>query len=94
MLCMLFGVPIPQALPEPMDILIQAMAGWGAGPEPGICENLWTLRGFQRGGVSLRVQISNNHMLTPNLYHNHYYPKPQYLIIGYLDPLGTRAGMA
>ena len=28
-------------------------------------------------------------MLTQNLYYNHYYPNPKYLIIGYMDPLGT-----
>ena len=25
-------------------------------------------------------------MLTQNLHYNYYYPKPKYLIIGYLDP--------
>ena len=34
----------------------------------------------------LRVQVFNIHMFPPNLYHNYYYPKPKYLIIGYLDP--------
>ena len=37
---------------------------------------------------ALRVQVPNNHILTQNLYYNHYYPKPNYLAIGYLDPLG------
>ena len=37
---------------------------------------------------SLRVQVPNNHILTQNLYHNSYYPKPKYLIIGHMDPLG------
>ena len=37
-------------------------------------------------GISLRVQVPNNHILTQNLYYNYYYPKPKYLIIGYLDP--------
>ena len=37
---------------------------------------------------TLRVQVPNNHVLTQNLYYNSYYPKPKYLIIGYLDPLG------
>ena len=32
--------------------------------------------------------MPNNHILTQNLYYNYYYPKPKYLIIGYLDPLG------
>ena len=39
--------------------------------------------------VPLRVQVPNNHIPTPNLYHNYYYPKPKYPIIGYLDPLGS-----
>ena len=34
--------------------------------------------------VPLRVQVPNNHILSQNLL-----PKTQYLIIGYLDPLGT-----
>ena len=38
--------------------------------------------------VTLRVQVPNNHILTPNLYYNHYYPKPKYLTIVYMDPLG------
>ena len=29
---------------------------------------------------------SNNHILTQNLYYTYYYPKPKYLIIGYMDP--------
>ena len=37
---------------------------------------------------ALRVQVPNNHILTPNLYYNYYYPNPKYLIIGYMDPLG------
>ena len=37
---------------------------------------------------TLRVQVPNNHILTQNLYYNYYYPKPKYLIIGYMDPLG------
>ena len=41
-----------------------------------------------RGVVTQGVQIPNHHILTQNLYHNSYYPKPTYLIIGYLDPLG------
>ena len=32
--------------------------------------------------------MTNNHLLTQNLYYNYYYPKPKYQIIGYLDPLG------
>ena len=37
---------------------------------------------------TLRVQVPNNHMLTQNLYQNHYYPNPKYPIIRYMDPLG------
>ena len=37
---------------------------------------------------TLRVQVPNNHILTPNLCYNYYYPNPKYLIIGYMDPLG------
>ena len=40
------------------------------------------------GFVALRVQVPNNHILTQNLYYHYYYPKPKYLVIGYLDPLG------
>ena len=39
---------------------------------------------------SLRVQVPNNHILTPNLYYNYYYPNPKYVIIGYMDPPGFR----
>ena len=28
----------------------------------------------------------NNHILTQNLYYNHYYPNPKYKIIGYMNP--------
>ena len=35
---------------------------------------------------SLRVQVPNNHILTPKLYHNYSYQSPMYLILGYLDP--------
>ena len=37
---------------------------------------------------SLRVQVANNHILTPNLYYNYYHPNPKYPVIGYMDPLG------
>ena len=38
---------------------------------------------------TLRVQVHNNHVIfTQSLYYNYYYPKPKYLILGYLDPLG------
>ena len=33
---------------------------------------------------TVRVQVPNNHILTQNLYHIYYYPKPKYLIIGFL----------
>ena len=36
---------------------------------------------------SLRVQVPNNYILTPNLYYNSYYPKPKSSIIGYVDAL-------
>ena len=39
--------------------------------------------------LPLRVQVLNNHILTQNLYYKYYCPKPKYLIIGYLDPLGS-----
>ena len=42
--------------------------------------------------LTLGVQVSNNHMLTQNLYYSSYYPTPKYLIIGYLDPLGEGGG--
>ena len=49
---------------------------------------LCILHGPYNPFVSLRVQEPNNHILTQNLYYNYYYPKPKYLIIGYMDPLG------
>ena len=39
--------------------------------------------------LALRVQVPNNHILTQNLYYHYYYPNPKYLIIGYMDPLGS-----
>ena len=40
--------------------------------------------------IALRVQVPNkNIILAQNLYYNYYYPKCKYLIIGYLDPLGS-----
>ena len=42
--------------------------------------------GFRDWGIGFRFQVRNNHILTQNLYYNFYYPKPKYLIIGYLDP--------
>ena len=35
--------------------------------------------------ISLRVQVPNNHILSQNLSYSYYYPKPKYLIIGYMD---------
>ena len=40
------------------------------------------------GYITLRVQVHDKHILTHNLYYNHNYPDPEYLIIGYMDPLG------
>ena len=56
--------------------------------------NLGVVPEFSGYTVPLRVQVPNNHILTQNLYYNYYYPKPKYLSIEYLDPLGTsgRAG--
>ena len=34
---------------------------------------------------TLRVQVPNNHILTPNLFYNYYYPNPKYPNIGYMD---------
>ena len=53
----------------------------GSGPEG-------VLASVLRDASALRVQVPNNHILTQNLYYNYYYPKPKYLIIGYMDPLG------
>ena len=39
--------------------------------------------------LSLRVQVPKNQILNQNQNHNYYYPKHKYLIIGYLDPLGS-----
>ena len=36
--------------------------------------------------LTLRVQVPNGHILSQNLCYNYYYPKPKYLICGYLDP--------
>ena len=35
------------------------------------------------------MQVPNNHTHTQNLYFDSYYPNPKYLIIGYMDPLGS-----
>ena len=44
----------------------------------------------QASPLSQRVQVPNNHILTPNLYYNYYHPNPKYLIIGYMDPQGFK----
>ena len=41
---------------------------------------------FKYQAPALRVQVPNNHILAQNLYYNCYYPKAEYLIIGYMDP--------
>ena len=33
----------------------------------------------------------STHILTQNLYYNYYDPKTKYLIIGYVDPLGSKS---
>ena len=35
---------------------------------------------------TLRVQVPNIRILTPNLYYDHYYQYSKYLNIGYMDP--------
>ena len=42
--------------------------------------------GFRVFFFMVRVQVPNNHILTPNLYYNYYCPDPKYPIIGYMDP--------
>ena len=41
-------------------------------------------------GISLvlRVQVSNYHIPTQDVYYNYCFPNPKYLVIGYMDPLG------
>ena len=34
------------------------------------------------------IQVPCNHLLAQKMYHTYYCPKPKYLIIGYMDPLG------
>ena len=41
-----------------------------------------------RDYVTLRVQVPNNHILTQNLYYNHYYPKPKVPNYWVLGPSG------
>ena len=38
--------------------------------------------------LPLRVQVSNNHILTPNLYYNYHYPNPKYQKYWVHGPLG------
>ena len=38
--------------------------------------------------TTLKVQVPNNHIHAQNMHYNYYFPKPKYLIIEYLDPLG------
>ena len=47
---------------------------------------------LRTGRVLLRVQVPNNHILTQTLYYSYHYPNPKYLIIGYMDPLGSCEG--
>ena len=53
---------------------------------------LRTPKSTKVGEMTLRVQVPNNHILTQNLYQDYYSPKPKYLTIGCLDPLGDGAG--
>ena len=48
------------------------------------------MQSAEKGSFTLTVQVPNNQILTQNLYNNYYYPRPKYLIIGYLGPLGYR----
>ena len=54
-----------------------------------VCFSLLFFYNLRSASLPLRVQVPNNHILTQSLYYNPYYPKPKYLIIGYLDPLGS-----
>ena len=45
---------------------------------------------FSKVTLAPRVQVPNHPLLTQNLYYNYVYPKPTYLILGYMDPLGCR----
>ena len=45
-------------------------------------------------GHSVRVQVSTSHrLITLNQCYNYYHPKPKYLIVGYMDPLGLMLEM-
>ena len=69
---------------------IQGFLSWSAPdpkprtPNPGPMPRARAPSGSK--SLTLGVQVATKHILTPNLYHNFYYPKPKYLIIGYLDP--------
>ena len=43
--------------------------------------------------LTLRVQVPNNHILTQNLFYNHYYQNPEYQIVGYMDPKGLASSV-
>ena len=72
---------------QPWHRNFQGHAG-GKGAE---CCNPPMRRKMEKMSVTLRVQVPNNQILTQNLYYNYYYPKPKYLIVGYMDPLGQLA---
>ena len=40
-------------------------------------------------GLNNPKGIPNIHILAQSQYYNYYYPKPKYLIIGYMDPSGN-----
>ena len=51
------------------------------------------LPSYQGKSISyLRVQVLNIHILAQTLYYTYYCPKPKYLFVGYLDPLGLDGG--
>ena len=53
-----------------------------------LCLRLGKFRKLEGRGarLTLRVQVPNKHIVTPNLYYNYYYPNSKYLKIGYMDP--------
>ena len=58
-----------------------------------ILHQVTSVLGMTKRGLAQRVQVPNSHILASNLYHKHYYPKPKYIIIGYMDPLGRVWGL-
>ena len=52
------------------------------------CRACW-FKIFAASCQAQRVQVPNNHMHAQNHDYNYYYPNPKYLIIGYMDPLGS-----